>query len=403
MARSLKEGYQARKLRALKEHAIELDRQMLHETRVANTLLEAMDQSDLDKVSKIIEKLERIKNAVVDLKSLKKGIEAAQNELNKYTAGGPITKAWTKLKGKVGIDNPVVKITTFANALEQGFGQLPQILKNSGIDPAKLKDQADTMTLSDAITQQFVKQRDPTADALKKTIPNKKPADMNLEADGDITADDVEANAAAAGSKEAQKKLKILVSSLQKALTPGGVFGAFKKVPYVDTSTLVKELATVAKVNELLSIFRAIKEGPQTGEIAADIKQNIAGGSGDVGSASTSPTGSSKPTGQSTPSSPAEPAVPGGSPSTPTGAKTPDAPGEKGGGGAEPEDDKVKQKKASDLGSQLASIFKGNSVEPEVLGKILMDSGLNVDELMKNIASHKAQKDAGKKPKPAAV
>jgi hypothetical protein len=34
------------------------------------------------------------------------------------------------MKGKMGIDNPLVKVMTMANALEQGFKQLPMILKN---------------------------------------------------------------------------------------------------------------------------------------------------------------------------------------------------------------------------------------------------------------------------------
>jgi hypothetical protein len=150
MAPTLKERYNQRQVQVLLERAKAADAQLLQEQRAARLLVEAMDQEDLNKVSAIIDKLNTVKSP--ELPVLSAAIEQAQAELNKYTGGGPITQAWTKLKSKFGVDNPVVKITTFADALERGFSQIPQILKNNGVDLAK----ADlSKSLSSLLTTQF--------------------------------------------------------------------------------------------------------------------------------------------------------------------------------------------------------------------------------------------------------
>lgn len=373
MTRSLKERYESQRLVTLKEQIVDVEQQLLAETKVSLLLIEAMDQEDLDKVSKVVDKLERIKGAVPGLPSLQKGIDAAQTELNKYTAGGPISKAWSKLKGKLGVDNPVVKITTFANALERGFGQLPQILKMNGVDTKALKDSTD-MTLQDAIVKQFVKSPDYTADMLKKSVPNKKAANvqLNAEADGDITSSDVEANAKA--EKDAQGKIKTLVTQLRKALSPGGIFGVFKKVPYVDMDALTRELMTTAKLSELLGVYNAVKSGPQTSEFASDIKQNVSGGGGQVGTDASKPSEETKSTGQSTGTEPSQPSAGAGSPPAETGSKNPEQ-------GSTDKKNVDPAKVAAAVGKKLQQLFSQPNVDTAKLGKMLMDAGLSLEAL----------------------
>lgn len=373
MTRSLKERYESQRLVTLKEQIVDVEQQLLAETKVSLLLIEAMDQEDLDKVSKVVDKLERIKGAVPGLPSLQKGIDAAQTELNKYTAGGHISKAWSKLKGKLGVDNPVVKITTFANALERGFGQLPQILKMNGVDTKALKDSTD-MTLQDAIVKQFVKSPDYTADMLKKSVPNKKAANvqLNAEADGDITSSDVEANAKA--EKDAQGKIKTLVTQLRKALSPGGIFGVFKKVPYVDMDALTRELMTTAKLSELLGVYKAVKSGPQTSEFASDIKQNVSGGGGQVGTDASKPSEETKSTGQSTGTEPSQPSAGAGSPPAETGSKNPEQ-------GSTDKKNVDPAKVAGAVGKKLQQLFSQPNVDTAKLGKMLMDAGLSLEAL----------------------
>jgi hypothetical protein len=339
MARSLKERYETRRLQQLHERVKGADEQMLLEHRTAQLIIEAMDQEDLDKVTAIVQKLETIKSAAGDdLKTLSAGIEQAQAELNKFTAGGPIAKAWTKLKGKIGIDNPIVKITTFASALEKGFKQLPAILKNNGISTDDLKgDDPNQLTLRDAIVKQFIKKPDATADALKKTAYKKEEAGTGQDKGILNTPPDtkgVEASGKADANPKAQAKIKSVIAQLQKALSPGGIFGAFKKVPYVDSAALAQEL-TNAHVATLVAVSKAVTQGAQSAEVASGLKDQVAGGGGDVGTAGTAKTAGATPAGQTQPGEPAK-STTGGTSSAPTGEKPAAGPGEKPGGGEKP-------------------------------------------------------------------
>ena len=380
MTRSLKEKYETRQLVQLKERVVVANKQLLNEQTTARLLLEAMDQEDLNKVSGIIQKLENIKNAAgSDIKPLTAAIDQAQAELNKYTAGGPIAKAWNTLKTKVGIDNPIVKITTFTNALEQGFKQLPQILKNNGLDAASLKKFGDPskMTLANAISQSSVKKTDYTANALKKTVPptpQQEAAPIGDPPPPDIDSQDIEANADAEKSPQTQAKVKSVVAQIQKALTPGGIFGAFRKMPYVNSTELAQALINT-HITTLISVANAVRTGTQTGEIAADMKGNIAGGGGDVGTAGTGKAGESSPSGQTATATP--PTSPTSSiGSTPAGQQPTTGPGEKRGGGSA-----VQKLNQSSVKQMAAFIAKKAGVDPKVAFKVL--SALNDSEKLR--------------------
>lgn len=227
-----------RSSRQINERLQQVDARLLAEANHAGLLLEAMDEQDLQRAGEIINKLRKVKGKGV--KSLDQAIEKAESQLNKYTGGGPLTKAWTKLKGIAGFDNPLVKFMTFANALEQGFRQMPQIFKNNiDVDISQNLDKP----LSQLVT-------DPD-------------------------------------------KQKTLLNNMLKALSPSGFFGAFKKVPYVDKNVLVQELMQVPLKN-FAAIAQAINSGPNTQQVADDVK-DVAQGGGDVASKGTSGTDPTQP------------------------------------------------------------------------------------------------------------
>ena len=357
----------------LKERVVVLDKRLIEENRVATILLEAMDQEDLDKVSAIIQKLDVIKDAAGDdLQPLTAGIEQAQAEINKFTAGGPLTNAWAKLKSKVGIDNPVVKITTFANALERGFKQLPQILKNNGINQEAFKDtDVNQMTLLQAI-QAVLKKKPQTegdeqlnelepaaatkVEPAKATRPKaapKPPKAGELKKPGVNT--DVEDSHKADTDPRTEARVKTIVAQLRKALSPGGIFGAFKKVPYVSSDDLAQAFLHTP-VPTLIKVANAVRSGAQTGEIAADMKQNVTG-QGDVETKGTTPTSQTAPTSQTQPSEPAKSTTSASAPATPTGQKPARSPAKKTGG--------------NPYDAPIVKIAKGSGVDEETTRKVL--------------------------------
>lgn len=264
---TLKSKYVQSRLRLTEERLHSLDKRLMTEGRVSNLITEAMDENDLQSASKIIDKLRALKGR--GLSTLDKGIEQAETELNKYTSGGPLAKAWTKLKGKLGIDNPLVKVMTMANALEQGFRQLPMILKNS--------------------------------------IGNENDLYKN-------------ANSSIAELVTDETKQKILIKNIMKAMTPAGVFGAFKKVPYVDMTALVPELLAV-DIGVLAPMIKTFTSGVNTSNIANDMK-SVALGSG---SAETKAPSQEEPAKISSGTEPAKPATSttGTSPTVPPGETPP--------------------------------------------------------------------------------
>lgn len=309
MAGTLKERYETKKIGQLRERVSRADAQLLREERAARLILEAMDQEDLDKVTAIIEKLNNVKK--YNVKSLNDGIDAAIAELNKYTAGGPLVKAWSKLKSKVGIDNPVIKITTLASALEKGFSQLPQILKNNGVDLKNVN--VDNETLQSAITRQAIDK-------------------LNNEAQGDsgpptISTKDIENTDKANKDPKVKQKIDTVVAQLRKALAPGGIFGAFKKVPYVDTQALVNDLMN-APLKNFSGLVKDVNSGTKAAEVAPDMKDQVTGHGGAETKGAT-PGGEAKPTGGTQPS-----AAPKGAVTTDKTKEPGETPAEPRGGGA---------------------------------------------------------------------
>jgi hypothetical protein len=225
MVKSLKERRNDRKFRLLHERLQVIDEQLMREHRVANLLIEAMSEDDLNKVTAIVQKLNTVKNP--QLPTMSRAIEQAQAEINKYTAGGPLTKAWSKIKGLVGVDNPIVKVTTFASALERGFSQVPAILKNNGVD---LQGADTSKSLFDVV----------------------------------------------GAGEGAEKKLRSITDQLRKALSPSGIYGTFKKVPYIDSQALSQELIKVP-ISVFSQIAKKIQTGAKAADIATDLKAQITG------------------------------------------------------------------------------------------------------------------------------
>lgn len=264
MAQSLKRRYDEKRLKALQEHVSSADKRLIEEQRTVNLLVEAMDEEDLNKVSQIIDKLRSISNP--QLPVLSKAIDVAITELNKYTAGGPIAKAWSTLKSKIGIDNPVVKITTFADALERGFSQMPTIIKNNvgnvkNIDTSKSLSSLLSEPKKTGGTKELEKDKESTfAD---DPVGSHWPGPSQNEADG----------------TQPTGKLKIVADQMLKALAPGGIFGAFKRIPYIDTKALVQELIT-APINAVAPAVKKMQSGVHAAEIAKDMQSQITGKGG---------------------------------------------------------------------------------------------------------------------------
>ena len=358
MVSTLRERYEGKRVQQLRRKAARVDQIFLVEERASRLLVEAMNEEDLKKVTAIIQKLGTVK--VPELPKLKAAIEQAESEINRYTAGGPLTAAWTKMKDLVGIDNPVVKVTAFADALEKGFSQIPQILKNNGIN---LQDVDLNKSLIQALNYKGYDSKKPSED-MKKQRPGYK-SDSQL---GDTKFSSQ--NEAQGTDKATGDKVKNIVSQLQKALSPGGLFGAFKKVPYIDSGALAQELMS-APLRVFSTVAKRINSGAKAAEIAPDLKGQIAG----AGSAETKGTTQGKPTQQTTQTDPSAPAKPttGAAPAAGAGESTPKP---QGGGKLPPNYAKARQKV-----TELMKSLQGKKDSFGELARKLVDAGLDPDKL----------------------
>ncbi len=349
MTNPLKNRHDTKQISKLCERLKLADVDVMTENRVTQLLLEAMNEEDFKKVSAIIEKLNAIKNPK-DLPNLTKAIEQAEAELNKYTGGGPITAAITKLKGLVGIDNPIVKITTFANALEKGFSQIPQILKNNGIDTTKLKPEDLNKTLGAILGR------------VPKSVPAaKSPTKTGAVSDKELGNTKFSSATEGHDLQEAEDtspdaKINRIIDQFRKALSPSGIFGSFKKVPYIDSAVLAKELVG-APLSAFSAAGKTINKGVKSSEVASDIKDVISGGGGTETKAS----------GQ------AEPSKSTAQTTQPTGTENPivtdnskpvgEVPAEPRGGGAETKGIDVKQ--------GVAKVAKGSGIDGASVTSVL--------------------------------
>lgn len=274
MAQSLKKRYDAKRVKQLREHVQSARKTLLAEHQTAQLIIEALDEDDLQKVSEIIDKLRGMQSP--QLPVLSKAIKTAIAELNKYTAGGPLTKAWTKIKKMVGIDNPVVKITTFADALERGLGQFPQIIKNNLGDLKNIDTSKSLSTLLSAPKK-----------ASTGTKSDQTMGDQKYSKDAETFSDDPvgshwpgSQNEADGGDKKGT--LKVVADQMLKALAPNGLFGAFKQVPYINTKELVQELVT-APINAIAPVIKRVQTGAKAADVAKDMKTQVSGtGNGEL-------------------------------------------------------------------------------------------------------------------------
>lgn len=361
MARSLKEGYKTKRLKLIRERAATADKQLLLELKASRLIVEAMDENDLNKVTAIVQKLSSIKTP--QLPKLKAAIEQAEAEINKYTAGGPLTKAWSKMKDLVGVDNPIVKVTTFADALEKGFSQIPSILKNNGID---LKNADLSKSLATLLSQETnptkTGERDDngsvTTGAGGKPLGGQR-ADLGMES----VQNEAESPNAING------KLKLIVTQLQKALSPGGIFGVFKKVPYINSADLAQELIK-APLNVFSQVSKKIRAGAKASEIAPDLKAQVTG-QGNAETKGSEQAAAASASAQSQPSTPTK-GTTVSSNTTSTGEQTPQP---QGGGSAQ------NLSKAKSRIIPLLSTLKQNPKNIDNVIKAFLDAGLDPDKL----------------------
>jgi hypothetical protein len=446
MALSLKERYGKRQMQQLQERAREADTQLLQEAKFVALLVETMSEEDLNKVGAIVDKLDTMKNPA--LPTLTQAIETAQAELNKYTGGGNIVQAWTKLKTMVGIDNPVVKITTFADTLERGLSQVSTILKNNGVNLGKFgKDdqrlnqslsnlladpntgaKTDTQMGRSPVTGEDVPDKEEPAAAVPKPVPGQErpipgaaPEEKNPDYAGNVrAAAGLPKTGTKSGTKpstpqkpsepkhtggqqpppkpnkkplnttkggvgegvseldEADKtslnkqKVQNITAQLKKAFSPGGLFGAFKKSPYIDINVLIKEFMA-APLRVFAQTAQRASQGAKAAEIAPDMKDQVQGQGANQTKHSTG-TQPAKPgtAGEPQPSSPSKPTTePTGN--APAGQQPVPKPGHTRGGGSEATYTKAKTK--------LAQLFKALPKDMDNVVKKLVDAGFNPDSL----------------------
>lgn len=255
MNKSLRNRYDSKQSTTnLNERIQSADKHVIYENHVANILLEAMDQRDLERATEIIDKLRSMKGK--GLPSLDSGIDKAIADINKFTGGGALTNVLNSFKEKLGFDNPLVKFMTFANMLETGFSQIPNILKN----------------------------------ALGEIKPEMGSSTLNV-----LLKDEA--------------SLKTLQDNIFKALSPRGIFGSFKNIPYVDKKALTMDMMKIPLKN-LNVIVKQSASGAKTAEIANDIASTIKG-QGDVETKGSGTTSSAEPTTASSSAKPSKGSVTG--------------------------------------------------------------------------------------------
>ena len=394
MARSLKERYEVKRIHEVQERARKANVQVIAEHKAARLIVEAMSDEDLEKVGEIVKKLNSLK--APELPKLTAAIEQAQADLNKYTAGGPISAGWNKMKSLVGIDNPVVKVTTFADALEKGFSQIPKILKNAGVDlegadlnrslyqmlskAAPTGQKSDSEMGKSPVDGKDVSDSDSSYNVPKNPTGSKSDSEFGRTSfSGKSVSDDDDDYSTPGPSENVQNeadngkaiegKLKTVVANLQKALSPGGIFGAFKKVPYINSAELAQELIQ-APIRVFSTVSKRINAGVKASEIAPDLKASITS----QGGAETKGTQKGAPTRQPAQSQPTTGATGPNAPrnSTSTGEET----SQPQGGGAP---DNLASTKAKL--SKLLATLKGNPKGMDDLTKKLVDAGLDASKL----------------------
>lgn len=231
--KTLQQKYQEKKLQETIVRARKAAR-VLKENRPdhhAKLLMEALDEEELKKASEVIEKLRKLGDTAEKFKlsSLAKAIDSAEKEVNEYVGGTGSSQFVQKVKSLFSRStgaNPVLKALALASALEQGFKQIPTILKNNIKDVEKKKEDTIQTILG-------------TDEKTRKNISN----------------------------------------TLEKAFVPEGIYGKiFNKIPYFENQkAFVQELMMNATPLALSELVKADKSGRSAEEIAPEVQQDVAG------------------------------------------------------------------------------------------------------------------------------
>jgi len=214
------------------------DDRKLQETTAVKLIIEAMEDDDFKKATVVIEKLKALKAKCQNLPTLSSAIDEMVKDVNKYTGGGLLAKAAAKIKGGLGMDNPIVKMSVMANALQSGFKLLPQILKNN-LDADEMKNNPD----------------------------------KSIE---DLLADKPD-------------ELATIKKNIYKAFTAKGVLGRQKGIPYIKQDQLIADMMS-AKVSELRDVTLEAANIPQPPPELVDAAKQAPGAEGTAGTTKTQST-----------------------------------------------------------------------------------------------------------------
>lgn len=202
--------------------------QIIAEDVHVEMIIEALDKTDLQRTYEIINKLSKLKGK--GSKLIDTMVQSTVDEINKFTGGTgtALEKMANVFKKATGVTNPVLKGLRLVNALEQGFSQLPAVLKNFGIEPTG------------------------------KT--NKSSSILEL-----IMNDD---------PKGGQERAKTLQQSLKNMFRPAGLFSGMKLPETFNTNTLSAEILNMP-IGNIVEIYNSLIHGVTTNALDKDVTDAV--------------------------------------------------------------------------------------------------------------------------------
>lgn len=135
MAKTLREQYEAKKVKSLQERLVPIDKKVISELRWSENdqlIYEAFDKNQMNQAIKTVKQLKTINFGA--LGSLAAGRDAAVNDVTSALAGSSSKGLIRKIVGlfKSGKENPLVDSLAFCDALNNFFGQFSQYVTALG-------------------------------------------------------------------------------------------------------------------------------------------------------------------------------------------------------------------------------------------------------------------------------
>ena len=250
---TLEQRYETKqRLNELRHRVKVVDACLISEAHTTEIILEAMSAADFDKATEVIKKLNTLASTAPQLKITDAAIKAAITDINKYTGGGTLAQGWANIKAKfTGGQNPLVKALVLAQCLETGFAYIPKLITNMGLDKVQGK------SIIDRLNAKSKTDKSKTDNVKTSKMPSPEKPQVDIDPNKLPGFND-------------------LASNLTKAFSPIGIFGVFKKIPYVEggAPALTREILR-ADVKTLQTCIKAMASGPTASELQTDLKDTL--------------------------------------------------------------------------------------------------------------------------------